>query len=291
VIVAGTIRLDQALRSAAAKLRDITDTPQFEAQILLASILDRERSWLLAHPEFQLDEPTQRTFNQFVGRVQQGEALPYVIGERWFFGRKFSVESAVLIPRPETELLVEAALDFLSAHHDKRRAVDVGTGSGCIAVTLCAEVSDLSMFATDRSQQALKIAYRNAVQNQVDDRIHFWVGDLLDGVTGEFDLICANLPYIPSGRLSTLEVARREPIEALNGGEDGLKLVTRLIKGANKHLVHGGRMILEIDETQGDMVVDLAKSIYPDWSVALMQDLAGMDRVLVLDRDSHTYED
>lgn len=251
---------------------------------MLAHVLERTRSWLLAHPEFQLSESSRIDFERLVKRVQQGEALPYVIGERWFYGRLFSIEPSVLIPRPETELLIEAALDYLRVRPDRRRAIDVGTGSGCIAVTLCAELPDLEMVASDRSFEAVRIARTNAQAHQVAGRIDFIVGDLLKPVAGRFDLICANLPYIPSERLTSLEVAKREPCIALDGGVEGLDLIGRLLKQTQVLLKPGGRMILEIDETHGEQVMKLAGSVLPDWRAELHRDLAGLDRILIVDR-------
>jgi release factor glutamine methyltransferase len=266
-------------------LSEITETPKLDAQILLAHVLDRERSWLLAHPEHQLDESLLQAFDQLVARVQQGEALPYVTGERWFYGRKFRINSSVLIPRPETELLVEKGLDFLRTHPGRRHAVDVGTGSGCIAVSLCAEVPDLEMVAIDRSFEAVQIARVNAVMHGVGGQIDFLVSDLLGGILTEFDMICANLPYIPSKRLTSLKVAQCEPLTALDGGLDGLRYITQLIKAAGSLLAPDGRLILEIDETQGRALVQLVGDMYPAWSVVLHQDLAGMDRVLDIVRE------
>jgi release factor glutamine methyltransferase len=282
--VAGSIRLDEALQSAAQQLRDISENPAMDAQLLLSHALDRERSWLLAHPEYQLHPPQQETFEQLVERVQLGEALPYVVGERWFFGRLFSIEPQVLIPRPETELLVEAALEFLQERPHIRRAVDVGTGSGCIAVTLCGEHPQLEMLAIDKSFSALQVAKQNKQRLTPNARMSFLVGDLLRSLKAEFDLICANLPYIPSGRLASLEVARREPMGALDGGSQGLDQITRLAFSLDEHLAAGGRAILEIDETQGAAVTRMVGEILPGCGVVVRKDLAGMDRVVVIDR-------
>lgn len=284
--MAGPIRLDQALQSAAQKLRAVSENPNLDAQVLLSHVLNRERSWLLAYPEVQLDERVIQEFDRLVARAAEGQALPYLIGERWFYGRSFSVEPAVLIPRPETELLVETALDYLRANPDRRRAVDIGTGSGCIAVTLCAEVPDLQMVAIDWSHQAVRIARRNAERYGVEHLVNFMMGDLLTAISGAFDLICANLPYIPSDRLSSLEVAKHEPHIALDGGGDGLIFISRLLQDAGRCLAPGGCLILEIDESQGDRVIELMKRLHPDWPAAVHKDLAGLDRVLVVEREA-----
>lgn len=279
--MAGSIRLDQALQSAARALRAVSDSPNLDAQTLLAHVMNRDRSWLLAHPEQRLDQDTSDTINQLVHRLKLGEALPYVIGERWFYRRLFFVDPNVLIPRPETELLVESALAYLRLDKGRRRAVDVGTGSGCIAVTLCAELPYLEMVAIDRSQPAIMVARRNAEIQGVDRNIDFIVGDLLEAVETEFDLVCANLPYIPSSRLASLQVTDREPLDALDGGEGGLEHITRLVCNCDRSLAPGGCLILEIDETQGGRVMEEIQSLYPDWEVAVKKDLAGLDRLLI----------
>jgi release factor glutamine methyltransferase len=281
VTVAGSIRLDLALQSAARALRAVSDSPSLDAQTLLAHIMDRDRSWLLAHPEHLLDQETSASFDLLINRVKLGEALPYVIGERWFFGRLFSVDSHVLIPRPETELLVESALTYLRSNMDRRRAVDVGTGSGCIAVSLCAELPYLEMIAIDRSYPAIKVARRNAEIQAVDKNIDFIVGDLLEPVETEFDLMCANLPYIPSGRLASLQVAQREPLDALDGGEEGLEYIIQLVHACDRSLAQDGCLLLEIDETQGSRVMEEVQCLYPDWEVVVEKDLAGLDRLLI----------
>lgn len=232
-----------------------------------------------------MDETELHDFNNLIARVRQGEALPYVTGERWFYGRRFTVSPVVLIPRPETELLVEMGLDYLRNHPGRRHAVDVGTGSGCIAVTLCAEVPDLEMLAVDRSFEAVQIAHANAFKHGVGEQIDFIVSDLLSGISTEIDLLCANLPYIPGKRLASLEVTQREPISALDGGPDGLIYIAQLIRAAESYLTPGGCLILEIDETQGKALVQLVGEMYPAWSVALHHDLAGLDRVVEIVRE------
>ena len=280
----GSIRLDEALQSAAQQLRDISHNPTMDAQILLSHALDHERSWLLAHPEYRLSLIQQMTFERLVERVRLGEALPYVVGRRWFYGRQFSIKPQVLIPRPETELLVEAALEFLEKYPHRRRAVDVGTGSGCIAVTLCAEHPELEMLAIDKSFTALQVAMLNKERLTPNAGMSFLVANLLGGLKAEFDLICANLPYIPSRRLASLEVARREPLAALDGGPEGLDHIIGLVDNLDEYLAPGGRAILEIDETQGATVMRMVGEVLPGCGIVVRKDLAGLDRVIVIDR-------
>lgn len=278
--------LKQAIRSATRTLDTNVDAPETDAQILLSHVLDRSRAWILAHPDEELDEDTLSRYDNLVRRVSDGEALPYVLGERWFYGREFLVEPSVLIPRPETELLVEMALDYLHENRSKRHGVDVGTGSGCIAVSLCSEVKDLEMLAVDRAEEAVRVARKNAERMHVVDRIQFVVADLLTPVVGKYDLICANLPYIPRKRLSALDVAKKEPIAALDGGQDGLELIWRLLEGIEGALNPGGRLLLEIDATQSSALLDRIVNVPGSREISIRKDLADLDRLLILDMAS-----
>ncbi len=238
--------------------------------------MTRER--LLTHPEQPVEaEAVQRLWRQ-VDRVAAGEALPYVLGWWEFFGRRFRVAPSVLIPRPETELLVGQALGFLGSR-SPALGIDVGTGSGCIAVTLAAQCPGLRMVATDISPIALRIAGENARLHGVADRLQFVACDLAVPLSMRFDLVCANLPYVPRSRLAQLEVARREPLLALDGGDDGLLLIRRLLAALPRLLAPDGMALLEIDETQGEASVALARELGVGL-VDVRQDLSGRDRLL-----------
>jgi release factor glutamine methyltransferase len=190
----------------------------------------------------------------------------------------------VLIPRPETELLVEEALAFLMTHPKRRLAADVGTGCGGIAVTLAGEITNLTMVATDIHLGALRIARNNAHDHHVLPRMWFIQADLLSPVGTRFDLICANLPYIPSEELADLVVAQREPRSALDGGEEGLQVIDRLMAEIPDKLASGGRALLEIGASQAGAAQAIAIRSMPDSKVEILQDLAGRDRLLVIDR-------
>ena len=169
----------------------------------------------------------------------------------------------MLIPRPETELLVERALGWLRDHPDRRAAADVGTGSGCIAVTLARHTPDLRVAAVDRSPAALDVTRQNARAHGVDARIDFFQADLLGSVPGPFDLICANLPYIPTADVNDLAVARHEPRLALDGGPDGLDLIHRLLAQLPARLSPGGLALFEIEYRQGQSAAALAQAASP----------------------------
>lgn len=250
-----------------------------ETQVLLAHALQKPRAWVLAHPEAVLTPQQQRHLTKLLGGLAQGTPLPYLTGQQEFFGLVFEVTPAVLIPRPETELLVEHALEWLQRHPDRRRAADVGTGSGCIAVSLAHHVPDLRILAVDRSWEALQVARRNAARHQVDNQVTFLQGDLLSAAA-PLDLVCANLPYIPSEPLASLPVAQHEPLLALDGGPDGLNAIRGLLAGASRWLAPGGLLLLEMQFDQGDAITSLAEACLPAARIKVHADLAGFPRLV-----------
>jgi len=264
-----------------ARLQPNSDTPRLDAQVLLAHIAGKPRSWLLAHPEEHLLPEQFEAFIQASERLEHGEPLPYLLGHWEFYGLDFLVSPEVLIPRPETELLVQHALDYLHTFPERRWVADIGTGSGCIAVVLASQVSNLRLLATDISLPALEVARSNAEKHRVADRIDFIWADLLDFPPAvPFDLLCANLPYIPSAILSAFAVTKREPSLALDGGRDGLELIHKLLRRARGYLAPGGLMLLEIEARQGSKALTLAQRFFPDAQVQVFQDLSGRDRLL-----------
>ncbi|MES0360725.1 MAG: HemK/PrmC family methyltransferase, partial [Anaerolineales bacterium] len=197
--------ITQILQESTETLAQVSETPALDVQTLLAHILGKPRSWLLTHPEDYLSSQALFTFQKDITLLVEGIPLPYVLGRWEFYGLEFIVTPDALIPRPETELLVEQALTWLSNKSNRRLGADLGTGSGCIAVALAKHVRDLSIIATDISAQALSVARSNTIQHQVSDRVHCLQADLFPPVDCQFDLICANLPYIPTGTLRTLK--------------------------------------------------------------------------------------
>jgi release factor glutamine methyltransferase len=266
-----------------------SETPLLDAQVLLAHILNKPRAWLLAHPEVSLTEEQQQAYSQGLARLATGEPLPYLIGHWEFFGLDFRISPQVLIPRPETELLVEKALAWLDRHPGRRLAADVGTGSGCIAISLAVHQPDLQLLATDCSPEALQIASQNAERHGVSGRIRFQPANLLHlsepvNLPAGFDLIAANLPYIPSQTLKQLAVYGREPTQALDGGPDGLDLIRRLLVQARTLLAPGGLMLLEVEYRQGDLARALGEASFPTAQVSVDRDLAGQERLLVIEQ-------
>ena len=274
------------LSDIGTKLAPISDTPDLDASVLLAHLLDKSRTWVLAHPEVTLTAEQQNHLNESLARLERGEPFPYVLGHWEFFGLDFDITSDVLIPRPETELLVEKALAWLREFPARRTIADVGTGSGAIAVSIATNVPDAKVLATDISFQALQVARRNAIKFNSTHQIDFVQCDLLPYSTDtlpikpHFDLICANLPYIPTDTLHQLSIFGREPSLALDGGPDGLELIRRLLSIAPKWLKPDGVMLLEIEATRGIQALNLACDMFSKGMIHLQQDLAGRNRLM-----------
>lgn len=270
------------VESIRQRLKSHSDTPYLDAQVLLGEVLQKPRSWILSHTHPDLNERQRAQINQMVDAVQRGIPLPYVIGHWEFYQLDFKLSPSVLIPRPETEFIVEKAAVWLRLHPNLRRAADVGTGSGCIAVSLASQIPDLNLVASDISSQALNTAAENARIHQVDDRISFVQMDLLTGVRTKFDILLANLPYIPTGKLKQLAVFGQEPRIALDGGSEGLDYLERFLSQVKTRLSPNGLVCLEIDETRGKESKALANAHFPTAAVSLEKDLAGLDRYLFI---------
>lgn len=254
---------------------------ELDAQVLLAHVLERPRTWLLAHLDAPLAPPVLESANQAFSRLEAGEPLPYILGHWEFFGMDFDITPDVLIPRPETELLVEKAIKWLSANPLKRSVADIGTGSGIIAASIAMNVPDAKILATDISPAALKVAQKNTIKFNVQDRIRFVQCNLLpQEVDSNIDLLCANLPYIPTQTMQELPIYGREPTLALDGGEDGLDLYRSLLEIAPRWLSQRSLMLFEIEASQGMKALSLAYDKLSNATINLHKDLAGHNRLL-----------
>lgn len=262
------------------RLQPGSETASLDAQVLLAHVLGRPRTWVLSHPEAELNDEQERVLESALGRLESGEPLPYVLGYWGFYGLTFALSPQVLIPRPETEILVDEALEWLSSHPGRRRAADVGAGSGCISVALARNVPDLLVLACDVSAGALQIAWRNVRRHGLVDRLVCVQANLLPAAGRSLDLVCANLPYIPTGELQSLPVSRYEPWSALDGGPDGLDHIRRLLAVAPQLLAEEGLLLLEIGASQGAAIMKMARECFPGGDVSVLRDLAGHDRLL-----------
>lgn len=277
-----TITIAEWLARAAKALRPTSETPLLEAQVLLAHFTGLTRVYILTHPEHRLDDATLQQLDGALERLCQGEPLPYVLGEQEFYGLPFKVTPAVLIPRPETELLVEQAIVWLNHHPERCLAADVGTGSGCIAISLAHHIPDLIVLAVDRSRPALEVARENLRRLRLSQRVHLLQADLLSPINASFDVICANLPYIPTARLAELKVAQHEPHTALDGGPAGLDLIQRLLEQAPHRLAPGGLLLAEMDVSQALTLPEIAHHYFPQAQITLHPDLAGLPRLLAI---------
>lgn len=275
----------ELLEEAMRVLQGAGETPLLDAQLILGRVLSRPRTWILAHPEAALSPDQATQARRMAARRAEGCPLPYLLGEWEFYGLSFEVTPDVLIPRPETELLVDLALARLTALDRPARVLDVGTGSGCIAIAIAARFPRAAVAAVDLSQAALAVAQRNARRHGLDTME--WIrSDLfaaLENSGRRFDLIVSNPPYIPAGMLAELAVSRFEPALALDGGPDGLAVIRALLSRAGAFLETSGQLLVEIEASQGEAARSLAREVFPDRPARIHPDLAGRDRVLQID--------
>lgn len=279
-----TLSIAEAILEASQILRKAgVPESRREAGSLLEYVIGKNRTFVISHAGDQLDTADFQNFREVVERRAQGEPLQYITGVQDFYGRSFRVSPAVLIPRPETELLVEAALELMS---EPAVFCDVGTGSGCIGVTLLCERPETRGVAVDVSDAALEIAKQNAVEQGVAERLSFVVSNCFDSLPEDiapFDLIVSNPPYVAEGVVAGLqrEVKNHEPMVALTPGPDGLKIIRRLIEETPQFLRKDGHLLLEIGFDQGEAVRALAATSSLQL-VEIRDDLQGIPRIVIL---------
>jgi len=277
------VPLKQALASAIEKLTaDHVPSPRMNAELLLMFVLSCDRAYLFAHPERKLTADEQSHYDAALVERSRGVPAQYITGHQEFWGIDLIVSPAVLIPRPETEHVIETVLE-LEAHSRSPEAeshiADVGTGSGCIALALAKELPEAEIHATDISPAALEIARANAARHQLERRIHFHQSDLLSGLDGPFDLIVSNPPYVGDEEEDQvqLEVRKFEPRQAVFAGAIGTEVIARLIPRAHAALRPGGWLIFEISGTISDQVLRLLQG----WeNVKVIPDLQSIPRVV-----------
>jgi release factor glutamine methyltransferase len=283
------LTIADALREAAGQLRasGVADARR-EAGSLLSHALARDTAFLITHADERLTPEQLRSYHSIVERRASGEPLQYIRGTQEFYGLDFEVNADVLIPRPETELLVETALELLKGT-DSPLLCDVGTGSGCIAVALLHERRDARAVALDVSHAALEVAARNAARWRVAERIDFHISDCFDALASvehentRFDLIASNPPYVAEEDLESLqrEVREHEPRVALTPGGDGLSVIRRLVSESPRYLKPGGHLLLEIGFDQHERVAALVDPTV--WTLLdIHPDLQGIPRTVAL---------
>src|SRR5579883_2268683 len=272
------LQLKQVLDEGANRLTGISSQPRRDAELLLLRIIQRDRAFLLTNPDAELTTEQTQQYDQWLRRRAAHEPIQYILGEQEFFGLTFHVTPDVLIPRPETEHLVEALLERVP-HDELLQIADVGTGSGAIAVALAVSLPQAEVVALDISQPALAIARRNTERHHVSERIHFVTSDLLAAVAGEsFDAIVSNPPYVAEGDRASLEPQVRdyEPAHALFAGSSGLDIYERLIPQARALLKQDGWLVMEMGQGQDDALAHLLSG----WrNLGFISDLRGIPRV------------
>jgi release factor glutamine methyltransferase len=265
----------ESLESGTALLAP-SATARRDAELLLMHVTGSTRAELMTHPERSLTERQQEHYQAAIVRRARHEPVQHILGTQEFYGRSFIVNRLVLIPRPETEHLVEASLEIRPA---PRRILDVGTGSGILAITLALELPDAAVTATDISPTALAVAQQNGRVLNAAERIRFVCSDLFEGLRGErFDCIVSNPPYVATSEVLEAQVREYEPAAALYAGEDGLAIYRRLIPEAFARLEAGGHLLLEIGHGQRDALeVLLGRSGFGE--IRFVDDLQGIPRV------------
>jgi len=277
--------LRDAVAEAAAGLNAAgVDSARLVAQVLLAHTLDVPRANIMAFSPQHLLQPHQLSiYRALVARCVAGEPMAYVVGHTEFYALDFATDRRALIPRPETEQLVELALARIKSQipNIQSQIVDVGTGCGCIAVSLATHLPDARLIATDISADVLALARENAQRHKVSSRIQFLQGDLLAPVPLRAEGVVANLPYVTTAEWQNLprHIREHEPRIALDGGADGLDLIRRLFSQATEHVRPDGWLLLEIGATQGQAVSSLARQAFPQAVVSLHRDYAGLTRI------------
>jgi release factor glutamine methyltransferase len=275
------ILLRDALTEAVNRLTAAAvPSPRMNAELLLKFTLDCDRAYLFAHPERELKEEEQARYDRALAERARGRPAQYITGHQEFWGMDFIVSPAVLIPRPETEHLLEAVLPLVGPEQAALRLIDVGTGSGCIALALARELPRAEIHATDISPAALEIARANAARHQLESRVQFHETDLLQGLGADpFDIVVSNPPYVGESEEDQvqLEVRKFEPRQAVFAGPTGLEVIARLIPQAGNALRPGGWLVLEISGTIASEVERLLQG----WNeVQIARDLQGVPRVI-----------
>jgi len=252
-------------------------SPRLDAEVLLAHALKLRRLDLYLEFDRALTETELTAYRELVARRAKGEPVAYLVGHKEFMGLDFAVTPAVLIPNPDTEVLVQRAVEIAREAGRPLRVADVGTGSGCIAIAVAHYASNVDVVASDVAPDALEVAARNVAAHGLTGRVQLVCGDLMAPFTGSFDIVCANLPYVPEGAALAPEVVA-QPAGALYAEADGSALVTRLLAEAPARLNAGGRVLTELDPSIANLAVDAANKTFATHRIHT--DLAGHQRVL-----------
>lgn len=264
------------------KLNSFSESAEIDINVILCEVLKQEMSWCLANSERMLTENELAQLTDKLEALIDGVPLAYVVGETSFFESRLIVDENVLIPRPETEIMVETALDWISNHPKSQKIVDVGTGTGAIVLSVMKRFPNLIGFGTDTSSKALNIAKKNMHLFQTN-KLFLIQMDCLGAMKTKFDVILANLPYIPHEDVRRLKVTKYEPIQALDGGKMGIEIIFKLIEQLPSQLSKPGLVILEIQYDQAAIVVEKVKQFLPEASASILKDYAGLNRFIKIE--------
>lgn len=264
-------------------LEPISENPHFDLQVLIAHRLKKSRSWVLGHLDESLPKASLSGLKEDVHQLIKGIPLPYILGEWEFYGNRFFVTPDVLIPRPETELLVEKAQEWINAHPQTTLILDIGTGSGCIAISLALIYPNIRVIASDISIKALKIAQKNIYFHHVERQVFLVQADLHPALSRSIDLICANLPYVPQQDLLSLKVAEKEPLIALDGGDYGLLIYRRLFVQLAEGGIAPHYLLCEIDPNQVIPLDRFIGQLFPSSCRQVYRDLSGLERLITIE--------
>ncbi len=279
------MRLREAWERSRKRL-ELANIPDagIEAQVLLRNTLGIDRATFHASPDRELSDEDAEAFGRTVERRLGGEPLSYITGHREFYGLDFVVTPDVLVPRQETEFLVEAVLSYArSRGEDALTIADIGTGSGCIAVALGIHLPNATVYATDVSGEALRVAGENVRKHGLEGRVRLQNGDLFEALDGPVDVVVSNPPYLSDDEAVYLPSdVRREPSVALVARQDGMDVLSRLIVGAREYVKPGGLLALEIDPRRLDAVERLVGRFFPDGEIGVVRDHARLDRVVAV---------
>ncbi len=274
----------QALQQASVALASVSASPRLDAEVLLAQVLGTSRVAILADADRPLEPPQWEAYNELIARRAALEPIAYITGHKEFYGFDFVVDPRVLVPRPETELIIELALDWWPRKLLQANTIaDIGTGSGCLAVTLALLLPQAHVYAVDLSRDALEVARLNAQRHDVASRVTFLHGNGCQPLPELVALLVSNPPYTVLAEVDQ-NVRRWEPQLALDGGaERGLAIPIHILRQAPSYLLPGGQLLMEIGAWQGVAALEVTQRAFPQARVRLHQDLAGLDRVVAVE--------
>lgn len=278
------MNIKQALEYGIELLKENNiDEPILKTRIILANVLNKSKEYLIIHEKEELSKEVEELYIANIQKLCNDIPLQYIINKQEFMGLEFYVDENVLIPRPDTEILVEETID-ISKREDKKNILDLCTGSGAIGISIANSISECNITLSDISKNALEVAKENCIKHKVEDRVTIIQSDLFENIdeNNKFDIIVSNPPYIKTDVIKILDKeVQNEPILALDGGEDGLKIYRRIINEAYKFLEIDGYLCLEIGYDQKDEVIKLIENIGEYTNIYSKKDLAGNDRIVV----------